>query len=78
MTFQAIESAMRQGTEKALAVHDHCNKVYYIPRSQIKVVEEIEPANEYDVKHLIIEVPDWLIRKNSIPTFNITELFLVR
>ena len=78
MTFQAIESAMRQGTEKALAVHDHRNRTYYIPRSQIKVVEEIEPTNEYDVKHIIFEVPDWLIRKNNIPAFNITELFLVR
>ena len=78
MTFQTIESAMRQGTEKALAVHDHHNRVYYIPRSKITVIEEIEPTNAYDVKHLIIEVPDWIIRKNNIPVFNITELFLVR
>ncbi len=78
MTFQMIESAMRQGSEKALAIHDHLNRTYYIPRSQIKVVEEIEPANGFDAKHIIIEVPDWLIRKNNIPVFNITELHLGR
>ena len=78
MTFQMIESAMRQGSEKALAVHDHRNKTYYIPRSKITVTEEIEPTDAYDVKHIIIEVPDWLIRKNNIPVFNITELHLVR
>lgn len=78
MIFQAIESAMRQGSEKALAIHDHYNKTYFIPRSQIKVIEEIEPVNEFDVKHIIIEVPDWILHKNNVPVFNITELHLVR
>ena len=66
----------KQGTEKAFAVHDQYGKVHYIPKSQVKVIETIEPATEYEIAHHIIEIPDWLCRR--LPIFNLDELALDR
>ncbi len=79
MRFRVIESTFNmQGTAKAFAVSDSHKRTYFIPRSQIKIVERIEAENEFDMAHLIIDVPNWIIRNNQIPIFNLTEMFLER
>ena len=79
MRFTVIESTyLNQGSAKAFAVHDAHNRTYYIPRSQVSIIDKQEPQTEYDVAHLLIEVKDWVIRKNNIPVFNITEMHLDR
>ena len=79
MKFIVQESTyIKQGTEKAFAVHDQYNKTYYIPRSQVAVVDTIRPQTKYDMTKLIIEVPNWIIKRNNIPVFNITEMTLDR
>lgn len=79
MKFTIIESTYnKQGTEKAFACSDQYSNTYWIPRSQVKVIEKIEPETEYDMPRLVIDVPDWIIRRNNIPVFTITEMDLVR
>lgn len=68
----------KQGTEKAHAVHGAYGRTYYIPRKLVKVIETIPAENEYDIEHHVVEIPDWIIRKNSIPVFNLDELVLDR
>ena len=79
MRFIVIESTYNnQGTAKAFSVSDQYNRTYWIPRSQVKIVERTEPRTKFDSVHLTIEVPDWIIRKNGIPVFNVTEMVLDR
>ena len=79
MRFKVYESTYnRHGTEKAFVCSDQYGHDYWIPRSQVKVVERIEPKSEYEVPELIIDVPNWIIHKNCIPIFTLTELWLVR
>ena len=79
MTFKVIESVYTEyGTPKAFCVHDDYGQLYWIPRSQIKVIERIEKSNDLDVSGLVVEIPDWLIKKNSIPVFRLTEMTLIR
>ena len=66
----------KQGTDKAYAVHDQYGKVYYIPKSQVQIVETIAPETEYGVEHHIVEIPDWLCKR--LPIFSLTELALDR
>lgn len=66
------------GTAKAHVVHDSYNRTYYIPRSKVRVIETIEPANEFDIERYIVEIPDWIIRNNFIPVFDMCELVLDR
>lgn len=79
MTFRTTDSMFfKQGTEKAHAVHDSKGRTYYIPRKLVKIVEEIEPQSEYDIPHFIVDIPDWIVRKNGLPIFEISELALER
>lgn len=79
MLFKVIESTYRsQGTANAFAVTDSNGRTYYIPRSQVNIVERQDPESDYDVAHLTIDVKDWVINRNRIPVFKITELSLVR
>lgn len=79
MKFWVMESAYeKQGSAKAFACHDSRNNVYYIPRSQVKVIEKTEPATEYDSVYMLIDVADWIVKKNRLPIFDITELQLER
>lgn len=79
MKFSVLESTYyNQGTEKAFACTDDRLHRYYIPRSQVKIIERIEPEDKYGTIKLIIDVPDWIIRNNLIPVFRITELDLIR
>ena len=79
MKFRVMENTYKTyGTAKAFAVSDQYNRYYYIPRSQVKVIEVIEPQSKFDMTQLIIEVPDWIIRKNGIPVFTLTEMDLER
>lgn len=68
----------KQGTAKAHVIHDQRYKKYYIPRSKVTILETIEPVNEYDIAHHVIEIPDWIIRNNQIPVFDLCELALDR
>lgn len=73
--FWTIENTLNeQGSAKAFACHDSHNRVYYIPRKLIDVVERKEPTTKYDVAHVLVEIPGWLIRKNGLPVFDLTEL----
>ena len=79
MKFYVYEKTYNgQGSEKAFAVHDQFNRTYWIPRSQIKIEEKSEPINEFDEVVLTVEVADWIIRKNGLPIFKLTEMQLVR
>ena len=68
----------KTGTAKAYVVSDERSTHYYIPKSQVKIIETIEPESEFGIERHIIEIPDWLIRKNGIPVFKLTELELYR
>lgn len=79
MKFRVIKSTYEmQGTEKAFACHDSHGHTYYVPRSKVKIIEEIAPKNVYDVTTLIIEIPAWIISRNDLPIFDLDELFLER
>ena len=79
MKFKVIESLYNeQGTRKAFCVHDDWGNLYWLPRSQIKVVEKLEKRDALDVTGLVIDIPGWIIRNKQIPIFRITELNLVR
>lgn len=79
MKFNVIETTYKeQGNAKCFIDTDCYGKNYYIPRSQIKVVEREEAKSELGVAHLVIEVPNWIINKNNIPVFKLTALKLVR
>lgn len=78
MRFLINEHELGCGSAKALSVSDHNKRTYWIPRSQISVVETIEKENDYDTTKHIIEVKDWVINKNNIPIFKLTEMQLIR
>ena len=78
MRFITTDSTFfKQGTAKAYVVYDGRHH-YYIPKSQVKVIETIPPASEYDIEHHVLEISDWILRKNNIPIFRLCELELVR
>lgn len=79
MKFYVIEDTYtKQGTDKAFCDCDEHGRYYWFPRSQVKVLERIEPQSKYDVAHLHVEIPDWLIRKNLVPVFRLTALVIDR
>lgn len=69
----------RQGTSKAACIHDVYGARYWIPRSQVKVIDKEKSANPL-VQNvtLTVEIADWIIRKNQIPVFKLEELQLIR
>lgn len=77
MEFKIRETALRNGTEKAFMDEDQYHNHYFIPRSLIKIKERIPGQFECDTV-LLVEIPDWIIRKNCIPIFTLTDLHLVR
>ena len=79
MKFDVMEHIYNNnGTTKAFADYDSFGNFYYIPRSQIKIIDRIEPKTEFGATHLIIEVPDWIIHNNDIPVFQMTALNVIR
>ncbi len=79
MRFWVSESTYNmQGSDKAFACHDSHKRTYYIPRSQVKVLEREEVQTAYDTVHILIEVPDWIVRKNRLPVFDFAEMDLDR
>ena len=69
----------KQGTNNAFLIHDIHGLTYWIPRSQVTIKEEKQSDNPL-IKNitLLIDIPDWIIKKNFIPVFNSEELTLYR
>lgn len=68
----------KYGSAKAFCDSDKYGNTHWIPRSMIKIAERIEPNGAHDRATLVVDIPDWLIRKNGIPVFALTNLQLYR
>lgn len=74
MRFIISKSDYNRGTDKSITVSNgrYINGgTYYIPRSQITVIDQYE-------NRLLIDVKDWVINANQIPIFDLTEMQLDR
>lgn len=78
MTFLVDSYNYECGTQKALCIHDVYGSKYWIPRSQIKIIDKKKLNPLIKNYTLTIFVPDWIIYKNDIPIFKLEELELVR
>ena len=76
MKFEIGKNTYNRGTKKAFSVTDSYNRTYYIPRTQTEVLDEYVQDGFHEV--LLIEVKDWVIHRNNIPVFNLTEMGLIR
>ena len=76
MKFKIGKNTYNRGTAKAFVVTDGYNKSYYIPRSQTEVLDEY--VQDGFAELLLIDIKDWVIRRNDIPVFNMTEMALIR
>ena len=74
MRFIINRSTYNAGSEKCIALTNDRyihQGTYYIPRSQITVLDECEDD-------LLIDVKDWVIGANNIPIYDLTEMKLDR
>ena len=80
MTFLVDEYQYNgQGTAKAFCVHDVYGSRYWIPRSKVKIIDKVQSADDLTKNAtLTINIPNWIIKNNQIPIFNLDELQLVR
>ena len=79
MTFTVEEHVYKAyGTEKAFCASDCYGHVYWFPRSLVKIIRREEHKKPLIGATLTVDIPDWIIHKNVVPIFKLTELRLVR
>lgn len=65
-----------QGTEKAFCDTDDHGFRYYIPRKIVKVISRRRSDNDLIINNIeiLVDIPDWLIKKNGIPIYRMTAM----